>query len=141
MYLIDDNALGPRGDRKKLAYFREHCRVPAEVAHESRRARHAELLESLTIEMTPAMLAELAAVMKTVPCGHTKFIDLYNYKGTADPILVAVAVALSTEDLFSDDWMIVTSDKEVRAKAEEFSIGTLTPQELAEAIDAATAAA
>jgi hypothetical protein len=140
MYLIDNNALGSLGDRKNSAFFREHCRVPAEVAHESRRAKHAKLLEPLTIEVTPAVLGQLADVMKTVPVGHTKLIDLYNYKGTADPILVATAVVLSTEDLFSDTWVIVTQDKEVRAKAKEFSIDTMTSKELADVIDAATVA-
>ena len=140
MYLIDNNALGPLGDRKMSAFFREHCRVPAEVAHESRRAKHAELLEPLTIEVTPAVLRQLTDVMKTVPVGHTKFVDLYNYKGTADPILVATAIVLSTEDLFSDTCVIVTQDKEVSAKAKVFSIDTMTPKELAEVIDTATAA-
>lgn len=141
MYLIDNNALGPLGDRKKSTFFKEHCRVPAEVAYESRRAKHAKLLEPVTIEMTPAMIAQLADVMKTVPVGHTGLINLYTYKGTADPILVAMAVVLSSEDLFSDTWVIVTEDKEVRAKAAEFSIGTLKPKELAAVIDAATMAA
>lgn len=141
MYLIDNNALGPLGGGKKSSFFREHCRVPAEVAHESRRAKHARLLAPVTVEMTPAMLAQLAEVMKTVPVGHTGLIDLYANKGTADPILVAMAVVLSTADLFSDTWVVVTEDKEVRAKATEFSIGTLTPKELAALIDAATAAA
>lgn len=141
MYLIDNNALGPLGDRKKSTFFKEHCRVPAEVAYESRRAKHAKLLEPVTIEMTPGMLAQLADVMTTVPVGHTGLINLYTYKGTADPILVAMAVVLSTEDLFSDTWVIVTEDKEVRAKAKEFYIGTLSPKELAEVIDAASRAA
>ena len=85
------------------------------------------------------MLGQLADVMKTVPVGHTKFIDLYNNKGTADPILVATAIALSTENLFADIWVIVTQDKEVRAKAEEFFVDTMTTKELADLIDAATA--
>ncbi|WP_159081695.1 hypothetical protein [Nocardioides sediminis] len=138
MYLIDNNALGPLGDRKTSTFFKEHCRVPAEVAYESRRAKHAKLLEPVTIEMTPGVLAQLADVMKTVPAGHMGLVNLYRYKGTADPILVAMAVVLSTQDLFSDTWLIVTEDKEVRAKAKEFSIDTLTPKELAEVIDAAT---
>lgn len=139
MYLIDNNALGPLRDRKKSTFFRERCRVPSEVAYESRRAKHAKLLEPVTIEMTPAMLAQLRVVMKTVPVGHMGLIDLYTYKGTADPVLVAMAVVLSAEDLFSDIWVIVTNDREVQAKAEEFSVGTLTPNELADVIDAASA--
>ena len=76
--------------------------------------------------------------MKTVPVGHTKFVDLYNYKGTADPILVAMAVVLR-EDLLLDEWVIVSQDKEVRAKAKAFEIGTLRPKELAVLTDAAAA--
>lgn len=141
MYLIDNNALGPLGDRKESTFFKEHCRVPAEVAYESRRAKHAKLLDSVTVEMTPAILAQLAVVMKTIPASHTDLISLYSYKGTADPILVAIAVVLGTEDLFADTWMIVTEDKAVRAKAAEFSIGTLSAKELAAILDAATRAA
>lgn len=137
-YLIDNNALGLLGHRKKSQFFIEHCRVPAEVAHESRKAAHAPLLEPVTIEMTPAILAELKRVMKTVPAGHTGLIDLYRFTGTADPILVAMALALGTQDLFADSWVIVTDDKAVAAKAAEFSIDTMTPKELAAVIDEAT---
>lgn len=139
-YLLDNNALGPLGDRKTTAFFAEHCRVPAEVVYESRRAKHAELLGPLTIDMTPPMLAQLANVMKTVPVGNTKLVDLYNYKGTADPVLVAMADVLNTEDLFADNWVIVTDDKEVRAKAKEFGVDTETPDGLKDIIDASAGA-
>lgn len=135
-YLIDNNALGPLGDKKETPFFAENCRVPAEVAYESRRARHAKLLEPLTIEMTPAMLAELAGVMKTVTVGHTGLIDLYDNKGAADPILVAMACVLNSEDLFADNWVIVTKDKEVIAKAKEFGIDLETPDGLKAIIEA-----
>lgn len=135
MYLIDNNALGPLGDRKKSAFFAEHCRVSADVAHESRRAKHAELLSSLTIEPTPAMLGQLTSVMNSIPVGDTALVDLYNNKGTADPLLVAMAVVLSTEHLFSEDWVIVTNDKAVAAKAGEFEVESMTPQDLARLID------
>lgn len=136
-YLIDNNALGPLGDRKRSQFFREHCRVPAEVAHESKRAKHADLLKPVTIEMTPPVLVELVRVMKTVPPGKTDLIDLYSFTGTADPILVAMALALGTQDLLADKWVIVTEDKAVAAKATEFSIDTLTSKQLAAIIDAA----
>jgi len=136
-YLIDNNALGPLGDRKRSAFFTEHCRVPAEVAHESRRAKHAKLIAPLTIEMTSAMLVQLAAVMNTVPVGDTKLIDLYNNKGAADPVIVAMACVLTSADLFADDWAIVTGDKEVIAKAKEFGIELETPAGLKAIIDRA----
>ena len=138
-YLIDNNALGPLGDqRRQSAFFRAHCRVPEEVAYESRRAKHAPQLETLTIEMTPAILAQLTGVMKTVPVGDTRLLDLYNNKGAADPILVAMACVLSTETLFSDRWVIVTRDEAVKAKAKEFAIDTETPEGLVALIDAAS---
>lgn len=137
-YLIDNNALGPLGDRKMSQFFIEHCRVPAEVAHESRRAKHARLLEPVTMDITPPVLVELVRVMKSVRPGDTGLIDLYSFTGTADPILVAMALALGTQDLFADKWVIVTEDKAVAAKATEFAIDTLTPKKLATLIDAAT---
>lgn len=135
-YLVDNNALGPLGDKcRRSAFFKQHCRVPEEVAHESRRAKHAPLLAPITVEMDPAILVELAAVMKTVPVGDTRLVDLYNNKGAADPILVAMAHVLSTENLFSDRWVIVTKDEAVKEKAKEFSIETVTPESLAALID------
>lgn len=139
-YLIDNNALGPLGERKNSEFFSKHCRVPEEVAYESRRARHAKLLEPVTIEMTPEMLAELAAVMKTVPVGDRRLVDLYGNKGAADPILIATARVLGSEDLFSDRWVIVTEDTAVLAKAAQFSIDTVSPKSLAKIIDAAVTA-
>jgi hypothetical protein len=137
-YLIDNNALGPLGEkRKKSAFFAEHCRVPEEVAYESRRAKHAKLLEPLTIAMTPAVLVQLAEVMRTVPVGDDQLVDLYNNKGAADPIIVAMACVLDNEDLFADNWVIVTEDKAVLAKAKEFSVDTESPAGLAKIIDAA----
>ncbi len=135
-YLIDNNALGPLGDRKKSKFFAKYCRVPAEVAYESRRAKHAKLLESLTIEMTPAMLRELTAVMKAVPVGDTGLVNLYANKGAADPILIAMALALNSVDLFADSWIIVTEDKAVIAMASEFEIKIESPASLIEIIDA-----
>jgi hypothetical protein len=140
MYLVDNNALGPlRQARKESAFFAAYCRVPAEVAHESRRAKHSKLLEPLAIEMTPPMLVRLTEVMSTVPVGDTTLLDLYGNKGAADPVLVAVALALNNPEppsLFDPTWVIVSADKAVLAKAKEFSIDTESPEGLARIIDA-----
>jgi len=139
-YLLDNNVLGALGkSRRESGFFREHCRVPAEVAHEARRVAYAKTLEPLTIEMTPDVLKQLVEVMKTVPVGSTKFIVVYANKGAADPILVATALVLNNPiepSLFPETWIVVTNDKEVRAKADEFFVGTLTSEELADVIDA-----
>lgn len=140
-YLLDNNVLGFLGhERRASAFFADHCRIPQEVAYEARFSAYDKALEPITEAMTPAVLEQLVAVMKTVPVGHTKLIDLYSNKGAADPILVATALALNNPllpTLFADTWLIVTNDKEVRAKASEFSIGTLAPKDLADAIDVA----
>lgn len=142
MYLLDNNVLGAMGkERRESTFFRERCRVPAEVAHEARRVAYAKTLDALTIAVSPDILVQLVEVMKSVPVGTTKLVDLFSNKGAADPILVATALALNNPpvpDLFSDTWVIVTNDKEVRAKALEFSLITLSPEELNDVIDLAS---
>ena len=79
--------------------------------------------------------------MATVPVGSTDLVDLYGYKGTADPVLIASTLAvLDTEasTLLPDSWSIVTRDKAVLSTASEFGIDTTTPEELARLIDIAT---
>lgn len=141
-YLVDNNALLTLGAKRVAStYFSQCCRVPEEVAHEAG-ARRARRLTPLTVPMSPRILTEVVAVMKTVPVGDRDLIDLYGNKGAADPILVATALALNNPErpsLFDDEWVIVTSDGAVRDKAGEFGIKTSVPQELAVLIDAATA--
>lgn len=139
-YLVDNNALVLLGaKRAATAFFSERCRVPEEVAHEAGN-RRAALLAPITVSMSVRILAELAAVMRTVPVGDRRLIDLYGNKGAADPILVATAAVLNNPEeptLFDDEWVIVTNDGAVREKANEFRIKTATPQELGSLIDSA----
>lgn len=145
MYLLDNNVLGTLGPtRRSTAFFGARCRVPAEVAYEARRVAYADALKPITVEMSPLMLKQLIEVMKTVPVSDTKFIDLYGNKGGADPVLVAMAWALNdpdVPDLFGDTWVIVSRDKAVLAKAQEFGVNTESPDALAAFIDAAISAA
>jgi hypothetical protein len=144
MYLLDNNVLGTLGPkRRSAAFFSARCGVPAEVAYEARRVAYAEALKPITIEMTPPMLKQLIKVMKTVPVSDNKFIDLYGNKGGADPVLIAMAWALNNPDvpdLFGNRWVIVSHDKAVLAKAQEFGVDTETPEALATFIDAAISA-
>lgn len=139
-YLLDNNVLGDLGSKRRAStFFSTHCRVPAEVAHEASRVAYADTLKPLVIEMTPAILKQLVEVMKTVPVGDTKFIDLYGNKGGADPVLVSTAHVLNNPevpDLFADRWVIVSRDKAVVAKAKAFAIETESPEGLAKIIDA-----
>lgn len=139
-YLVDNNALLHLGAmRTASAFFREHCRVPEEVAHEAG-TRRAERLAPLTVPMSIRILTEVVAVMRTVPVGDKGLIDLYGNKGAADPILVATAVVLNNPEkptFFDDEWAIATNDRAVHEKAKEFGIRTTTPKELATLLDSA----
>lgn len=140
MYLLDNNVLGPLGNLKETPFFANHCRVPAEVAYESRKARHAKLL--VTVEMNSAMLLKLAEVMATVPAKKNDIIDLYENKGAADPILVAMARVLDNPEmptLLDKHWVIVSRDKAVINKAKDFGVETKTLDELREIIERASA--
>lgn len=139
-YLVDNNALLFIGAKRRAStFFREHCRVTEDVAHEAGTKR-AAALAPITEAMTPAILARLVEVMASVPVGDRDLVDLYGNKGAADPGMVATALVLNnpTEpSLFEPTWVVVTRDKAVLAKAAEFSLGTESPESLAKIIDAA----
>lgn len=139
-YLVDNNALISIGTwRWKSNFFREHCLITEDVAYEARyRAR--SLATDLIVPVTPAVLAQVPRIMKTVVPGDTRLLDLYGNKGAADPVLVATAVVLQAEEsesLVGDMLVIVTRDDAVSEKAKEFGIETALPDELAALIDAA----
>jgi len=141
MYLLDNHVLGPLGPKRRAsAFFRENCRIPKEVAYEARFFTYDDSLKPITVAMTPNILHWLVEVMKTVPAAPSKLIDLHANKGTADPVLVAMALAFNNPtvpSLFPDTWVIVTKDQAVILKATEMGIGTETPERLHEIMDAA----
>jgi hypothetical protein len=142
-YLVDNNALISIGTRRwKSAFFREHCRVTEDVAHEARyRAR--SLPADLVVPVTPAILRQVPLIMNSVVPGDTRLLDLYGNKGAADPVLVATAVVLQEEEsdsLVGDTLVIVTRDDAVNDKSKDFGIETISPDELAALIDAAEGA-
>lgn len=140
-YLVDNNALGFIGPKRRGSpFFQSYCRVTADVAYEARFSDRDGALANLTEPVTPAILRQLRKVMETVPVGDTSLVDLYGNKGTADPLLVATALVLNEQESYSllgDEWIIVTRDAAVIAKAVDFGILTATPEELANLIDAA----
>jgi len=139
-YLVDNNALVSIGTKRwKTIFFREHCLIAADVAHEARYRAHS-FPADVIVPVTPAILSQVARIMKTVLPGDTRLLDLYGNKGAADPVLVATAVVLQAEEselLVGDTLVIVTRDEAVGEKAKEFDIETVLPDELAALIDAA----
>ena len=143
MYLVDSNALvALKRHRIRSAYFRTYCRVTADVLREAREHPDRSVLVKDVRELTPAVLEQIRAVMKTVGVGDTGLVDLYKNKGAADPGLIASALeAIAADDgkLFCDTWILVTNDRAVEAKAAEFGVVTMRPEDLMEHIDTAPA--
>lgn len=140
-YLVDNNALGFIGAKRRASdFFRMHCRVTEDVAYEARFTAKGSALTGLTVPVTPDILRQVSKVMATVPVGDKSLVDLYGNKGAADPLLVATALVLDEREslsLLGDQWIVVTRDWAVIAKAQEFEIQTSTPEDLAAIIDAA----
>lgn len=142
-FLVDNNALvALKRDRIRSAFFRTYCRVTIDVLREASEHPDRAALAQDAYELTPAVLEQVRAVMKTVEVGDTGLVDLYKNKGAADPGLIASAIdAIAADEgkLFCDTWVIVTNDRAVEAKAAKFRVATIKPEELAERIDTSLA--
>lgn len=144
-YVIDNNTLNQLSrSQKASSYFRDNVHIPSEVLHEARDSSDLADLRPNEYPMTPSVLAEIIRVMATVTTADTKLIDLYANRGNADPLVVACALDGQNRDeglLIAPEWIVVTGDNAVRAKAEELGLHVLTNAEFAARIDAATGSA
>ncbi|NTW41192.1 MAG: hypothetical protein HGA44_15190 [Cellulomonadaceae bacterium] len=140
-YVVDTNALSQLGQSRRASpFFRESARIPDEVLHEAQGFPDIAMLQQNAYPTTAAVLSWLRKVMATVPADDTALVNLYANQGNADPLLVACALDGQSNDsqyLFPPEWIVVTADQAVRAKAEEFDLKVLTNAELATLIDAA----
>lgn len=140
-YMVDNNALMALGEtRRSSDFFRGHCAIPEDVLHEARYAPDHAALLSLGFEVTPAAIVYVREVMASVEPGSTDLVDLYGFKGTADPVLIASTLAaldLEFDSLFPDEWVVVTGDKAVLATADKYGLATLLPHEFRDLIDLA----
>ncbi|MBM7830871.1 putative DNA-binding protein (UPF0278 family) [Agromyces cerinus] len=78
--------------------------------------------------------------MSTVPARDKNLVDLYANHGAADPLVVACALDGRERDdlyLIAPEWVVVTGDKAVQSKAEQFGLTVLSNAEFAAVIDAA----
>lgn len=83
------------------------------------------------------MLHHLKRVMMTIDPDDRSLVDLFQYKGTADPMLVASALAATEEPdgLVTVHWTVVTGDDAVRRKCEEFEVDWCSASEFADILD------
>ncbi|WP_277212277.1 hypothetical protein [Isoptericola croceus] len=138
-YVIDTNALGQIGrQRRASAYFLENAVLPEEVMHEASGFPDITSLQGNAHPTTPRVLHLLSEILSTVPDGDTRLIDLYANQGNADPLVVACALEGQEHDsqfLLAPEWIVVTGDEAVRAKAVEFGLKVLGNDEFAALID------
>jgi flavin-binding protein dodecin len=138
-YLVDTNALSQlRRQRRASKFFRAYAMIPSEVLHEAEGFPDVEALTQIEYYTTASVLRWLMTVMATVPPDDTDLINLYLNQGSADPLMVACALdALDRERQHLDplEWAVVTDDKAVMAKANEFKVRVLTYAQFADLID------
>lgn len=140
-YVVDTNTLSQLGDRRRVSeYFLENAVIPEAVLQEAGGFPDLESLHDNIHPMTPRVLELLCEVMSTVRDNDTRLVDLYANRGNADPLVVACALEgreYDSQFLLAPEWIVVTGDRAVRAKAEEFGLGVLSNAEFAELIDEA----
>lgn len=139
-YVLDTNALSQlRRHRRASEFFRGHAIIPAEVLHEAQGFPDVDVLRANLYPTTSGVLDWLVKIMATVPDEDTKIVDLYANHGGADPLVVACALDGKTRDsqfLGAPEWIVVTGDAAVRAKAEQFGLRVLSSAEFGAVIDA-----
>lgn len=132
-YLVDNNVLGKLSSaQRRSAFFVTYCRVPDEVLHEAGPARAAGAQEC-RYPTTADVLRAVQTVMATVDPGDIKLVNLHRNKGTADPFLVACALVEqhnSADMLIRPEWVVVTDDRAVGRKAEEFDVSCIPSDKL-----------
>ncbi|WBL20242.1 hypothetical protein [Citricoccus sp. NR2] len=137
--MIDTNALSQLGKvRRASTFFLEHAVIAEEVMHEASGFPDLALLQDNVHPTTPRVLQWLSEVLSTVPDDDTRLINLYANLGNADPFVVACALEGREHDsqfLLAPEWIIVTSDEAVRAKAEEFGLKVLSNPQFADLVD------
>lgn len=133
-YVVDTNALiRLKRDGRANPIFLDHAVFPSEVLREASGLPDIRALRENEYPTTPHVLEWLVRVMTSVPTADRKLVDLYSNHGGADPFVVACALDGQAQDsvyLDAPEWMVVTNDDAVRAKAEEFGLRVLTSEEL-----------
>lgn len=133
VYLIDNNVLSHMSQLQRSGrFFRERCRLPAEVLHEASGYPDAMVLKQVEYPTSARLLRILSTIMATMLEADTTLVNLYANKGAADPFLIACALHATEEAaalLRKPTWVVVSNDKAVGAKAAEFSVTTYTREE------------
>lgn len=128
MYLVDNNVLSRLGHEERAsAFLRTRCHVTEDVVHEAR--GFADELSGVPARpVSGSVLRSLAHVMGMIDPQDTSLVNLYANKGSADPMLVAVALDMADEEdrtLVPRQVVLVTGDKAVALVAQRLRVTTL----------------
>lgn len=138
LYIVDNNALAKLGRRRrKTDFFRNHSMIPEDVWREAQGYIEQDLSDRVC-RVNPAILYHLKSIMDDVSVGDTTLVDLYQNKGTADPTIVATALAGRdkwTDALWPVRHIIVSNDKAVVSLAKRHDLETLNSGEFNRLID------
>lgn len=138
-YVVDNNTLAQLSKaQRSSSFFRNYAVIPSEVLFEARKFYDIEQLRQNEYPTSPSVLYWLKRVMTTISPSDTRLIDLYANEGNADPMLIACALDgqyWDSQYLDSPTWVVVSGDKAVRAKAEEFDLPAISNAEFSSAID------
>lgn len=139
LYLIDNNILSRLTRAQRAAEFlRNHCRITADVLYEAR--GYADEIEDVPVEeVTVAVLDQLRHVMAHVEPQDTSLVDLYASKGSADPVLIATALARVAEEeqtFLPRRVIIVTEDNAVSHMATRLGMGQMGFETFVSLLDA-----
>lgn len=138
-YVVDTNVLSQMGRHRRASdFFGENAVIPDEVLHEAREFPDSMALRANAFATTSRVLELLVRVMATVPSDDRSLVDLYKNLGGADPLVVACALAGREADnqyLDAPDWVVVTGDAAVAAKAREFDLEVVNAAAFAALID------
>lgn len=119
-YLLDANVVSRlTAEQRASPFVSKYCRIPADVMHEVRGLSDWSSIAHIMLSVNAATLSCLRDVMATITPGDLSLVDLYHFKGTADPVLVAAALAADHGDgqLWPTEWHVVSDDKAVRDTA------------------------
>ncbi len=137
-YLLDANVVSRLTAEQRVSPFvTKFCRVPADVMHEVRGLPDRASIAHLKLPVNAPTLLRLRDVMATVTPGDPSLIDLYRFKGTADPVLIAAALAADHGEgqLWPIEWHVVSDDKAVRDTASAVGVPWLSRADLTVLID------
>ncbi len=137
-YLLDANVLTRlTAGQRASAFVLEHCRVPSEVMYEVQGLADRTAISALELPINAKTLERLRDVMASVAPEDRSLVDLYRNKGSADPVIVAAALAADHGEgrLWQTEWHVVSDDHPVRATASALGVRWLSRDDLVALID------